>query len=123
MINVVVSKKDAMTPMEREKAIQSGADYDRIPIVPFIEQWKCRRYHVAREDIRRSLRYLPTSSDGSEKLIVASADDTARRELREILMPDYTVIEAMGRLADEELSRSQSYGGDGILLLDKKGIE
>lgn len=52
-------------------------------------------YHVAREDIRRSLRYLPTSSDGSEKLIVASADDTARRELREILMPDYTVIEAM----------------------------
>ena len=51
--------------------------------------------HVAREDIRRSLRYLPTSSDGSEKLIVASADDTARRELREILMPDYTVIEAM----------------------------
>jgi len=32
-------------------------------------------------------------------------------------------VETMGRLADEELSRSQSYGGDGILLLDKKGIE
>lgn len=51
MMNVVVNKKDAMTPMEREKAIQSGADYDRIPIVPFIEQWKCGRYHVLTREI------------------------------------------------------------------------
>jgi len=46
MIEASVNVKDKMTPMERKKAIQSGADYDRIPIVPFIDQWKCRRYHV-----------------------------------------------------------------------------
>lgn len=51
-------------------------------------------YHVVQEDIRKSLQYLPTNANGREKLIVASANEQARRELREILMPDYTIIDA-----------------------------
>jgi len=59
-------------------------------------------YHVVQEDIRKSLHYLPVSSDGREKLIVASPDEDVRRELKEILMPDCTVIDA----ATEEEVRS-----------------
>ena len=51
-------------------------------------------YHVVQEDIRKSLQYLPTNANGREKLIVASADEGVRRELREILLPDCTVIDA-----------------------------
>lgn len=51
-------------------------------------------YHVVQEDIRKSLQYLPTNANGREKLIVASADGEVRRELREILLPDCTVIDA-----------------------------
>ena len=59
-------------------------------------------YHVVQEDIRKSLQYLPASSNGREKIIVASADEETRRELREILMPDCAVIDA----ASEEEVRS-----------------
>ena len=52
-------------------------------------------YHVVQEDVRKSLQYLPASANGREKLIVASADDGVRRELKEILMPDCAVIDAV----------------------------
>ena len=51
-------------------------------------------YHVVKEDIRKSLQYLPASANGREKLIIASENETVRRELREILMPDYAAIDA-----------------------------
>lgn len=52
-------------------------------------------YHVVQEDIRRSLQYLPSGPSTRGKLIVTSADPEVRRELKEILMPDYTVIDAV----------------------------
>ena len=55
-------------------------------------------YHVVQEDIRKSLQYLPASSNGREKLIVASADEAVRRELREILLPDCAVIDAASEM-------------------------
>jgi signal transduction histidine kinase/DNA-binding response OmpR family regulator len=51
-------------------------------------------YHVVQEDVRKSLQYLPANSNGREKIIVASADPEVRRELKEILMPGCTVIDA-----------------------------
>lgn len=32
---------DQMTPLERRKAIREGSDYDRIPCVPFMGEFKC----------------------------------------------------------------------------------
>ncbi len=34
-------KADQMTPIERRKAIREGRDYDRIPCVPFMSEFKC----------------------------------------------------------------------------------
>lgn len=33
---------DQMTPSERRKAIREGSDYDRVPCVPFMGEFKCR---------------------------------------------------------------------------------
>lgn len=35
-------KEDCMTPMERRAAIREGRDFDRIPCVPFMGEFKCR---------------------------------------------------------------------------------
>ena len=34
-------KADQMTPLERRQAVREGRDYDRIPCVPFMGEFKC----------------------------------------------------------------------------------
>ena len=41
-MEIILSTKDQMTPMERKKALEEGKEVDRVPCVPFMSEIKCR---------------------------------------------------------------------------------
>ena len=42
MIKIQKHRADQMTPLERRTAIREGRDYDRVPCVPFMGEFKCQ---------------------------------------------------------------------------------
>ena len=46
-MDIILSTKDQMTPMERKKALEEGRDVDRVPCVPFMSEIKCRIHEVS----------------------------------------------------------------------------
>ena len=41
-MDLIINKKDKMTPIERSYAISNGLEYDRLPMDPFLGEIKAR---------------------------------------------------------------------------------